>query len=200
MIKSIYKNPNEILDSKVRSFYQTLERWEAVQQRFEDDLSKVNIKPIEEQCPLSIKKEDFLIWLNDQTFNNKTQLFVHCTATDQTATVSAILNYWRNELNWQNPGYHIIIKPNGEYSILADLNRTVNGARGHNHNSIHISYIGGIDENRRPIDNRTKKQQDMLLFMIYSINNKRKLTVRGHNEVANKACPSFNVKTDLLRK
>lgn len=118
----------------------------------------------------------------------------HCTATNQSATVSAISNYWKNQLGWKNPGYHIIIKPNGEWTQLQDFNRLANGVAGLNSESIHISYIGGIDSRNKPIDNRTDEQKEVLSYIYETFSNKfPNLVFNGHYEFSRKACPSFDV-------
>jgi N-acetylmuramoyl-L-alanine amidase len=124
-----------------------------------------------------------------------TTLFLHCTATNQNASVSAIQKYWRETLGWRNPGYHIIIKKDGSFTYLHNLNSISNGVAGHNSISINVAYIGGIDRNGKAIDNRTIEQimtMDLIVKLAQEkINN---IIIRGHNEVSSKECPSFNVK------
>lgn len=90
-------------------------------------------------------------------------LVVHCTATLQTATVENIQRYWRQNLHWKNPGYHIIVKPDGELIHLADAETICNGVAGHNSNSLHISYIGGVDAFGKPTDTRTPEQKAAII-------------------------------------
>jgi N-acetylmuramoyl-L-alanine amidase len=86
-------------------------------------------------------------------------LVVHCTATPPTATIESIKRYWKEVLGWNNPGYHYIINRNGEIVTINAEENISNGVAGHNRNSIHISYIGGVDEHNKPIDNRTEEQK-----------------------------------------
>lgn len=119
----------------------------------------------------------------------------HCTATQPNATVEAILRHWKNNLGWRNPGYHIIITQDGSWTLLQDFNKVTNGVKGMNSDSLHISYIGGIDKNGKPLDTRTKKQNEVLEASYFLLKNKfPSLTFHGHNEFSNKACPSFIVK------
>lgn len=134
-----------------------------------------------------------LINLSDITRNIK-KIIYHCTATSQDATVSAITNYWKNNLGWKNPGYHIIVKPNGEWTYLHNFNRISNGVAGHNSNSINVSYIGGVDDNGKALDNRTPKQEEIFKTIYFTFKGKiPDATHHGHNEFSNKACPSYNV-------
>jgi len=129
-----------------------------------------------------------------------THLVLHCTATPQTATVENIQRYWRQELKWKAPGYHHLIQPGGQAIRLAPDEVVTNGVAGHNRNSIHISYIGGVDQWNKPTDNRTAEQ---LLTMTNLVKYYKGLypnaIVLGHRDFPGvaKACPSFDVKNWL---
>lgn len=122
-------------------------------------------------------------------------LVVHCTATPQNTTVESIQRYWRNELKWKNPGYHVIVKADGKAVELLPIEQVSNGVAGHNHDSIHISYIGGIDATGKPKDTRTPAQKETILRYLKKW---KKLfpgaKIQGHRDFAGvkKACPSFN--------
>jgi N-acetylmuramoyl-L-alanine amidase len=123
-------------------------------------------------------------------------IVLHCTATGQNAKIENIQRHWRERLGWRNPGYHVIIEANGNAVQLAPYTAVVNGVGGHNSNSIHISYIGGIDANNRPLDNRTPAQvRTMLRLVIELMETYPNARVLGHRDFPNvaKACPSFDV-------
>jgi N-acetylmuramoyl-L-alanine amidase len=124
-----------------------------------------------------------------------TYIVVHTSATSQNATVAAIVKYWREKLKWKSPGYHQIIDKDGCVSILAPDNEICNGVAGYNKQSLHVCYIGGIDSNNKPIDNRTDKQKESLLQIITEWKKLYpKATVKGHRDFPNvkKACPCFD--------
>jgi len=126
---------------------------------------------------------------------------IHCTASPQTATVAAIQRYWRDSLGWKSPGYHLLIEPNGTIHRLLDFNGIANGVRGFNKESIHISYIGGVDKNGRPIDNRTAVQKEAILKCIKEVidwSDNKCLIIQGHRDFPNakKACPCFDAKAE----
>ena len=126
-------------------------------------------------------------------------LAVHCTATPQTATVSSIQNYWKNVLKWKMPGYHFIIKPDGEVVQLLEIEKVSNGVKGFNSVSINISYIGGVDAQNKPIDNRTEAQKKALLDLLKKLKKQfPKAIIQGHRDFPNvkKACPSFDAKEE----
>lgn len=127
-------------------------------------------------------------------------IVIHCTATPVTATIEAIQKYWKEKLKWNNPGYHFIIKRNGEIIQLQKEEQIANGVKGFNENSIHISYIGGVDKEGKPLDNRTRAQENAMFSKIVALTEKYPgAIVKGHRDFpfVKKACPSFDVKTWL---
>lgn len=120
---------------------------------------------------------------------------IHCTATNPDANVESIKRYWKETLGWKNVGYHILIDQNGIPHYLADFNTITNGVKGFNHESIHISYIGGIDGK----DTRTPPQKATILTCIREVLEwaGEKLIIQGHRDFgANKECPSFDAKSE----
>jgi N-acetylmuramoyl-L-alanine amidase len=126
-------------------------------------------------------------------------IVIHCTATQPNATKQSILNYWKNVLKWKTVGYHRLIDANGVINELAKYEDITNGVKGYNHNSIHFSYIGGIDVKGNPKDTRTSKQKESLLYLIKQAKKQfPNAIVQGHKdfEGVKKACPSFEAKIE----
>lgn len=124
-----------------------------------------------------------------------THLVVHCTATPQTTAIESIQRYWRETLKWRNPGYHYIIMADGQYRSLQDIARPANGVAGHNAHSIHIAYIGGVDNAGRALDNRTEQQKTTLRLLLRQLKARfPKATICGHRDFpgVRKDCPSFD--------
>ncbi len=124
-------------------------------------------------------------------------IVLHCTATSQKTTVTSILNFWKTELGWAVPGYHYLIKPDGTYENLVNIEKPSNGVKGHNYNSIHISYIGGVDKHNRAIDNRTGAQKQTQIELIKRLKIQfPDAKILGHCDFkgVTKACPSFDVR------
>ena len=129
-----------------------------------------------------------------RTINN---IVIHCTATSQKATVSSICKYWNEQLGWRSPGYHFLIEANGTIHNLQPIDKASNGVKGHNADSIHISYIGGIDDKGNAIDNRTAEQRKSMLKIVKEMQKLfPKAKIKGHRDFPNvkKACPCFDVK------
>jgi len=124
-------------------------------------------------------------------------IVVHCTATQPTATVEAIKKYWKEVRGWDKPGYHYLILRDGEIVQLLEDGYVSYGAHGHNVNSIHIAYIGGVDKDGKPQDNRTLRQKNAMFFKLVELSNYYKdAQILGHRDFPNvaKACPSFDVR------
>jgi len=132
---------------------------------------------------------------------NVKYIVVHCTATQPEATIESIRRYWREVKGWKDvPGYHYIIKPDGEIVKLLDESKNSYGVYAHNSECISISYIGGIDRTGKPKDTRTKLQERAMFNKIVELLERYpKAKAVGHRDFAGvkKACPSFDVKTWL---
>lgn len=123
---------------------------------------------------------------------------IHCTDTLPSATVEAILKYWKEKRGWKNPGYHYIIKANGDVVKLLDENKVSNGVLGFNENCINVCYIGGKTKEGKGGDTRTRAQENVMFDKIVELLERYpNAEVKGHGEFPNqggKTCPNFNVK------
>ncbi len=126
---------------------------------------------------------------------------VHCTATQPNTAIKAIQDYWKNHLGWKNPGYHYVIKADGEIVNLLPITEVSNGVKGYNHNTINISYIGGVDNDNKPKDTRTPEQKKTLLLLLSQLKKEfPNATIQGHRDFpgVKKACPSFDAKKEYI--
>ena len=126
-------------------------------------------------------------------------IVIHCTASQPNTKKEAILSYWKNTLKWRSVGYHRLIDANGVIHELAKYEQITNGVKGYNSESIHFSYIGGIDESGRPKDTRTLKQKESLLYLVKQAKKQfPNAIVQGHKDFKGvaKACPSFDAKNE----
>lgn len=125
-------------------------------------------------------------------------IVIHCTATQPEATIESIQRYWREIKGWKDvPGYHYLIKPNGEVVKLLDETKNSYGVYAHNSECISLSYIGGIDKTGKPKDTRSRRQEVAMFNKIMDLCARYpKATVLGHRDFpgVKKACPSFDVK------
>ncbi|MHA7822478.1 N-acetylmuramoyl-L-alanine amidase [Chryseobacterium arthrosphaerae] len=126
-------------------------------------------------------------------------IVVHCTATQPNAKIEDIKRYWREDLKWKSPGYHYMIKANGEILNTLPIDQVSNGVAGWNSQIINISYIGGVDKNNNPKDTRTAEQKASILKLLKELKSKfTKAKIQGHRDFPNvhKACPSFDAKKE----
>lgn len=137
-------------------------------------------------------------------------LVFHCTATPEGREVTAAdIRRWHTSpvskggRGWKQVGYTDIIHLDGTVERLVDNNEDANvdpweitnGAKGYNSVSRHVVYAGGCAlDGKTPQDTRTLTQLKAMETYIKDFH-KRFPGVRiiGHNEVAAKACPSFDV-------
>lgn len=128
-------------------------------------------------------------------------IVIHCTATPANITIESIKRYWKEVRGWgSTPGYHYVIKSNGEIVKLLDETKNSYGVYAHNSECISIGYIGGVDKDGKPSDTRTSQQKQAMFDKIVELTDKYKgVQVLGHRDFPDvkKACPSFDVKSWL---
>lgn len=131
-------------------------------------------------------------------------LVIHCTDTPAGREVSAAdIRQWHTSpvskggRGWKQVGYTDLIHLDGRVERLVSNNEDANvdpweitnGAAGYNSVSRHIVYVGG-----KGGDTRTKAQREALEKYIKDFHRRfPDVKIIGHNELANKACPSFDV-------
>ena len=158
--------------------------------------------------------------------NKVQSIVVHCTANSlkkgvalSKAAALSIFGVFDVHLanNFKTIGYHYIIYPDGTIykgrydnetgEHVGKPDYTYNGMSITNGNSIGVCYYGGlIPTNKRdsegkiicdPCDTRTKEQKAALVLLLYLLKRKfPKSVVLGHRDLKDKACPSFDAKTE----
>ena len=128
------------------------------------------------------------------------EIIVHCSATAEGRdyTVSDI-DRWHKSRGWQCIGYHYVIYRDGSVHTGRPVAQIGAHCTGHNANSIGVCYIGGCAaDGKTPKDTRTPQQREALRRLVADLQKQYPgATVHGHREFAAKACPSFDVKTEL---
>lgn len=127
------------------------------------------------------------------------KIIVHCTATPEGRqhTVEDIKR-WHLQRGFQDVGYHYVVYLDGSVHTGRDVSRIGAHCSGQNAASIGVCYVGGVDAKGQPKDTRTVAQKLSLRNLINELRRRYPgATVHGHREFANKACPCFDVKTEL---
>ena len=123
------------------------------------------------------------------------KIIIHCSDTPEGRAVTVDeIRRWHKERGFSDIGYHYVIMLDGSVCDGRPLEQAGAHCQGQNAHSIGICYVGGCDLNRRPKDTRTDAQKTAMAGLIREL--KRRFptaTIHGHNEFANKACPSFDV-------
>lgn len=128
-------------------------------------------------------------------------IVIHCSATPEGKDFDAAdIDRWHKRRGWSGIGYHYVVKRDGTVERGRPERQIGAHVSGHNRHSIGIVYIGGVDSKGRPKDTRTPAQKVALRAVVETL--KARYTaarVRGHRDFPGvaKACPSFDVKTEL---
>ena len=144
---------------------------------------------------------------------NKLELLIlNCAATRPSQGFD-----WRDVQRWHEArwgkgaiGYRSIFHDDGFVKKMRDANlndivepeEITFGALGTNHKAHHFCYMGGMDDfTLMPSDTRTKECKEVMKESIffYIENMNKDIKIAGHNQFANKACPSF-MTCDWLRE
>lgn len=132
------------------------------------------------------------------------RIIIHCSATPEGRDVkTSTIKKWHVDPKpkgngWSDIGYHYVIEMDGTVVHGRPIKKAGAHVSGHNADSIGVCYIGGMDkEMKKAKDTRTTEQRIALKSLIRTLTAIYEgATVHGHNEYANKACPSFNVQQE----
>lgn len=135
-------------------------------------------------------------------------LVIHCTATPEGREVSAAdIRRWHTSpapagRGWKQVGYTDLFHLDGSVERLVANNEDgnvdpweiTNGAAGYNGVSRHVVYAGGCNAAMQPKDTRTAAQKEALKRYVLDFHAQHPdVRIVGHNQLAAKACPSFDV-------
>lgn len=134
------------------------------------------------------------------------KIILHCSAGNPSTKARQIVAYHLRSKaeggsGWKAPGYHYIIEEDGTVVATHPEDKVSNGVAGHNSDSIHVCYTGGVDITNPklpPKDTRTPAQRLSMRRLVGELQKRYPdAGLHGHYEFANKACPSFRVPDEL---
>jgi len=127
------------------------------------------------------------------------KIIIHCTATREGDDISVdTIRRWHLARGWSDIGYHYVIDLKGNINAGRPIELIGAHTRGFNKGSIGIAYVGGVEaDGKTPKDTRTKAQKDAIIRLVKKLKGcYPDVTIHGHNEFSNKACPSYNVQNE----
>lgn len=121
---------------------------------------------------------------------------VHCAATPPDADVGVEdIRKWHKDKGWADVGYHYVIRRDGTLEAGRSMEYQGAHVQGHNHESIGICLVGGVNKANQPDANFTAAQYASLESLILALLPRYPgAAVRGHRDFpgVTKACPSFD--------
>jgi len=128
------------------------------------------------------------------------KIIIHCTATPEGREHDvADIRRWHLKRGFNDIGYHYLIHIDGTIEEGRPISKQGAHCSGENKGSIGLCYVGGMSKDMsKAKDTRTQAQKDSLIKLMHELIYKynKDMTIHGHNEYANKACPSFNVQEE----
>ena len=127
------------------------------------------------------------------------KIIIHCTATREGDDISVdTIRRWHLNRGWSYIGYHYVIDIKGNINAGRPIELIGAHCKGQNKYSIGVAYVGGVEsDGKTPKDTRTKAQKDAIIRLVKKLKGcYPDVTINGHNEFSNKACPSYNVQNE----
>lgn len=123
------------------------------------------------------------------------KVIIHCSATPEGREFHAKdIEKWHRARGFRKIGYHYVILLDGTIEVGRWESEQGAHCQRQNHDSIGICYIGGLDSEGKAKDTRTASQKKALKELVADLKTRySNLTIHGHCEFANKACPCFDV-------
>ena len=128
-------------------------------------------------------------------------IVIHCSATVKGKNFKAAdIDRWHRQRGFNKIGYHYVIDLDGTVEVGRPEDEVGAHVQGHNSRSIGICYIGGLDNDLKPLDTRTPEQKAALKKLVMDLLSRYpNAKVVGHYYFSKKACPCFDVE-DWMKK
>lgn len=126
-------------------------------------------------------------------------IIIHCTATPEGRDypLDEIRRWHVVGRGWKDIGYHYVIHPNGVVEQGRPVEQVGAHCSGHNSTSIGVVYVGGMTADMKsPKNTMTDAQNASLVKLLRELMQRYRIpsaNIFGHNQFANKACPSLDV-------
>ena len=123
-------------------------------------------------------------------------IVIHCSATPPDRDIGRDeIDRLHRARGWKGGcGYHFVVRRDGTLECGREVTKVGAHAKGYNGHSVAVCLIGGVDTDGKPEANFTDRQWAALERVVAALRLVWPAAeVMGHNEIARKACPSFNV-------
>lgn len=133
----------------------------------------------------------------------------HCSATPPSQDIGAQeINGMHLARGWSGIGYHYVVRRNGDIELGRPLWAVGAHVKGFNTNSVAVCWVGGVNEDGEPEDNRTPVQKEIMAGIAIALKlTYREAQLKGHRDFSPdvdgdgeieewewmKACPCFDV-------
>ena len=138
-------------------------------------------------------------------------IIVHCSATSPDQDIGAkTIKEWHTGKGWSDIGYHYVVRRNGKVERGRNVHMRGAHVKGHNHESVGICMVGGVNDDNEPEDNFTDEQYSALRAVLNTLKAFYPgAVIRGHRDFSPdlnndgeitedewiKHCPCFEVST-----
>jgi len=111
--------------------------------------------------------------------------------------VDEIREWHIKERGWKDIGYHYVIRRDGTIELGRPVTEVGAHCKGYNKNSIGICLVGGLRRNGRFAKadaNFTFEQYRVLKTLLNDLTEAYNAEVKGHRDLKQTDCPTFDVK------
>ena len=125
-------------------------------------------------------------------------IVVHASASfPDIKTDVKVIDRWHRQRGFVMVGYHYVIKTDGTIEKGRDEDSIGAHVVNHNHNSVGVCLVGGVDKDGKSVNNYTNDQMLSLLVVLKELKDKYpKAVIQGHRDFPKvaKDCPCWDVK------
>ena len=132
------------------------------------------------------------------------RIIIHCSATPPHLDIGAgDIRRWHTAPQprgngWKDIGYHYVIRLDGTLETGRPIEQAGAHTVGQNRDTVGVCYVGGVDQAGKAKDTLLSAQLRTLEELVHDLRERfGPLPIFGHNDFANKACPSFKVAVRL---
>lgn len=123
-------------------------------------------------------------------------IVIHHTVSCPDETTATDVHEWHLARGWAGIGYHFLVRSNG--TVKRGRPQEMQGAhvRGRNEDTLGIAFAGNLQQDM-PTDDHYQGAANLIAYLYK--HHYGELPIRGHNDLAQTACPGANMDLGRLR-